>query len=184
MLREQIPLLQEKVYLDTASLAPLARPVEGAMKGYLGEWGSEGSLAYEGWSSKLEETRKLAASLVNAAPENMAFVSSTSQGVNLAAALSSLSKGDKVLVSEGDFPANVLPFRNLESRGIKVEFLSPCPTPEEVDGAMDREVRLVSLSFVNYRTGYRVEVEEVGKLCSQNGALFHLDAIQGLGVFD
>jgi len=183
-IRELFPQVNEVIYLDAASLAPLSRPVEEAVKSYLEEWRTHGSYGFEGWSKKLEGARRLTANLVGAKAEEVAFLTSTSQGVNLAAMLSNLSKGDTVIVSSGDFPANVLPFKNLEKKGVKVKFISPHPDAGELEAALNDNVKLVSLSHVNYSSGYRIDIEEIGRLCSSAGVLFHLDAIQSLGVFE
>src|SRR5262249_10443577 len=54
---------------------------------------------------------------------------------------------------------------------------------DDVRAAMDGRTRLVSLSFVEFATGFRNDLGAVGQLCRERGALFLVDAIQGLGVF-
>jgi selenocysteine lyase/cysteine desulfurase len=47
---------------------------------------------------------------------------------------------------------------------------------------MDARTRLVSLSFVEYASGFRNDLDTVGGLCRERGVTFFVDAIQGLGV--
>ena len=42
---------------------------------------------------------------------------------------------------------------------------------------------LLAISFVNYLSGYRVDLDAIGRICHQHNVFFLVDAIQGLGVF-
>lgn len=178
MKRELFPLLSRVTYLDTASLAPMATPVKQAMELFLEEWDAKASFGYAMWEEKLEEVRKRAAHLIKAKSEEIAVLTNTSQGVNYAGMLSGIKKGDVVVVSRGDFPANVLPFRAM---GAELRFIPQHFTVEDVSRAL-KGAKLLTISHVNYATGFRAEVEEIGKLCREEGVLFHLDATQSLGM--
>ncbi len=178
MKRELFPLLSRATYLDTASLAPMATPVKRAMELFLQEWDGEASFGYAAWEEKLEEVRKKAASLIKAKSNEVAVLTNTSQGVNYARMLSGIKKGDVVVVSRDDFPANVLPFK---AAGAELRFIPKHFTVEDVSRAL-KGAKLLTISHVNYATGFRADVEEIGKLCSEEGVLFHLDATQSLGM--
>src|SRR5947209_8642393 len=74
---------------------------------------------------------------------------------------------------------------NLPSRGVELRRVASRGPRVEVDdlaAAMDSRTRLVSLSFVEFASGFRNDLDAVGALCRERGALFFVDAIQGLGV--
>jgi selenocysteine lyase/cysteine desulfurase len=54
---------------------------------------------------------------------------------------------------------------------------------DQIDAACDQRTRIVSVSWVGYATGWRINLEALGDLCRRRGALLFVDAIQGLGVF-
>ncbi len=182
--RALFPVTRRYIYLDAASMAPLAEPVKQAVLRYLEEAQQGGALFYNEWYSRIEEAREKAARLLGAARGEIALLTNTSQGVNLVTQLVEWRRGDKVIVSELDFPANVLPFLNLRRKGVEVVYLKGFFTPSEVEAALDEHTRMVSLSHVLYQSGYRVDIEAIGKLCEERGVLFHVDAIQSLGVFE
>lgn len=131
--------------------------------------------------------RESAARLVGASTTEIALSPNTSYGVNLAAALVGAGPPGTILVSEGEFPANVLPWMALESRGFRVEIVPRdghgWPDEEALLSRLDREgVRALALSAVQYVSGYRADLPRLGAACRERGVLFCVDAIQALGV--
>src|ERR1051325_658751 len=56
--------------------------------------------------------------LIGADTGEIALPTNTSYGLNLAARMIPFEPGDVVLVSNGEFPANVFPWRHLGDRGV------------------------------------------------------------------
>ncbi len=131
--------------------------------------------------------RAALARLLSVSPDEIALVPNTSYGVNLGAALVASGAPGTVLVSAGEFPANVLPWKALEPRGFRVEVVPAGPggLPRE-DALLERlesgDVVAVAASAVQFSTGYRMDLERLGRACRARGALFVVDAIQALGV--
>lgn len=132
--------------------------------------------------------RAAAAALVGVTPAEVSLSANTSYGVNLAAALVEAGAPGTVVVSDGEFPANVLPWRALEPNGFRVEMV-----PRTADGWPDEEallralegddVRALAVSAVQYLSGYRVDLPRLGAACQARGdVLFCVDAIQALGA--
>jgi cysteine desulfurase/selenocysteine lyase len=131
--------------------------------------------------------RAAAARLVGASPYEIALSPNTSFGVNLAAACVARGAPGVVLVSAGEFPANVFPWLQLERLGFKLEILpsleDALPDEEGLARALERpEVRALAVSQVQFATGYRADLETLGRRCRERGILFAVDAIQGLGA--
>src|SRR5438128_2451348 len=107
-------------------------------------------------------------------------------GVTLAARALPLVRGDIVLVSDREFPANVYPWLLLKKQGIEVE-LAPCAPegwPDEeylVERLHDPRVRVLAVSFVQFSNGYRADLARLGAACRANGTFLVVDGIQGVG---
>jgi selenocysteine lyase/cysteine desulfurase len=146
-----------------------------------------GSLQYDEWYEKIDNSRRRAAGLIQAIPEEVAFVKNTTEGVNLTAQLIDWEKDDEVLGCDCDFPTNIFPFLNLQRKGVSVRYVN-CKNGrvhlEDIEEELSDETRLLSISHVFYNSGYRVDLEEVGKLCKERGILLHVDAAQSLGAFE
>src|SRR5206468_3207515 len=93
--------------------------------------------------------------------------------------------GDNIVTAAEEYPANVYPWMNLASRGVEFRTVSSRDSRiwlDDIRAAIDSRTRLVSLSFVEYASGFRNDLDAVGALCRERGVLFVVDAIQGLGV--
>ncbi|MDA0313113.1 MAG: aminotransferase class V-fold PLP-dependent enzyme [Gemmatimonadetes bacterium] len=127
------------------------------------------------------------AGLLDVAVDEIALVPNTSFGVSLAAALVARGKPGTIVVSAGEFPANVLPWKSLERIGFHlcVVPLAPDGLPDEaalLDALSRSDVRALSVSSVQFSSGVVADLAPLGAACRKRGILFCVDAIQGLGV--
>ena len=81
-----------------------------------------------------------------------------------------------------EFPSNFYPWKRLEKDGVEVRWLSVFDPLERVDEAC-RGARLLAISYVQYLSGYRVDLEAIGEICARHETIFFVDAIQGMGAF-
>ena len=89
------------------------------------------------------------------------------------------------ILNDIEFPANVYPFLNLKRHGVEVDFVKSRGgkiLPEDIDAAMTDRTRLLSISHVQFLSGYRADLKLIGELCEKQGILFSVDAIQSAGV--
>lgn len=180
--RDQVPVTENLVYLNHASVAPLCRPAAEAMKSLADDALLHGSQHYGQWLDAYQGLRVAAARLIGADRSEIAIVKNTSEGIATVAMGLNWRPGDKVVAFEEEFPANYFPWKRLESRGVHVETLSCADSLDRIDQAA-RGARLLSISFVQYLSGYRADLEAIGEICHRRGVFFFVDAIQGLGAF-
>jgi selenocysteine lyase/cysteine desulfurase len=109
------------------------------------------------------------------------MVKNTSEGVAMIAGGLSWEPGDRIIAFLEEFPANYYPWLRLESRGVETTWLSIYAPLEEIARVLPG-ARLLAISHVNYLSGYRVDLEEIGRLCRQHDCFFFVDAIQGMGA--
>lgn len=131
--------------------------------------------------------RAAAASLLGVDADEVALAPNTSFGVNLAAALVSAGPPGAILVAQGEFPANVFPWKALEARGFRVHVVPADewgrPREEELLRRLDDPgVRALALSAVQFASGHRADLRMFGEACRRRGILFCVDAIQALGA--
>jgi selenocysteine lyase/cysteine desulfurase len=184
--RRLMPITSKWAYLDNAAVAPLSAPAHRTLTDWARESAESGDTVWLDWARRVELVRQEAAALVGADPEEIAFVANTSGGINLVAEGYPWSEGDNVVTLANEFPSNQYPWMNLASRGVETRRV---PVPQgRVDldrlaDACDDRTRMITLSWVGYASGWRVDVAQAARLAHDRGALFFLDAIQGLGVF-
>ncbi len=181
--RAEFPVTEELIYLNHAAVAPLPRRGAEAMK-WLAEDGClHGSLHYSRWMESWDGLRKATAKLINAAPGEMAMVKNTSEGIATIALGLDWKPGDRIVAFREEFPANLYIWKKLEEwKGVRVDWLSYLDPLEKVEEAA-RGARLLAISFVQYLSGYRADLEAIGQICERHGVFFFVDAIQGMGAF-
>jgi cysteine desulfurase / selenocysteine lyase len=182
-LRAQFPVTELLIYLNHAAVAPLVRPAAEAMKRFSDDAMLHGSLHYEQWLDAYEGVRRAAARMVNVTPAEIALMKNTSEGIATVAMGLDWRPGDRIVAFKEEFPANQYPWRRLEqSKGVKIEWLSVTDDLDKIDAAA-KGARLLAISFVQYLTGYRADIQAIGEICHRHGVVYFVDAIQGLGVF-
>jgi selenocysteine lyase/cysteine desulfurase len=180
--RDEFPVTRELIYLNHAAVAPLCRRAAGAMTNLANEACLYGSLHYDRWLAAYEGLRQAAARLINTSPSEIAIVKNTSEGISTVALGLDWKAGDRVIVFQEEFPANLYPWMRLESKGVRLTWLSVYDPIEKIADAIPG-ARLLAISYVNYLSGYRVDLQTIGELCRRYDCFFFLDAIQGMGAF-
>ena len=180
--RIEFPVTGRLVYLNHAGVAPLCRAAALAMKRLADDACEFGSLHYSEWEAAYEGLRIAAARLINAQSSEIAIVKNTSEGIATIAMGLDWRPGDRIVGFREEFPANFYPWQRLESRGIKITWLSVSDSLDRIDEAC-RGARLLAISFVQYLTGFRADLNAVGEICRRHNCFFMVDAIQGMGAF-
>jgi cysteine desulfurase / selenocysteine lyase len=180
--RDQFPVTEKLVYLNHAAVAPLCRRSAEAMKNLADDVMLFGSSHYDQWLDAYQGVRVAAARLIGAEKTEIAIVKNTSEGIAAVALGLDWRTGDKVVAFREEFPANYFPWKRLETRGIRLQWLSVTDSPDKIDEAA-RGARLLAISFVQYLGGHRADLDLIGEICHRRQVLFFVDAIQGLGAF-
>ncbi|MFN7924549.1 MAG: aminotransferase class V-fold PLP-dependent enzyme [Bryobacteraceae bacterium] len=180
--RAQFPVTANLIYLNHAAVAPLSKPAADAMAHLAADACHWGSLHYDGWLETYEGLRVGAARMIGAHRDEIAVVKNTSEGIATVALGLDWRAGDKVVAFREEFPANYYPWQRLAPKGVRVEWLSIYDPLDRIDAACDG-AHLLAISYVNYLSGHRVDLDAIGEICRRRGTFFFVDAIQGLGAF-
>src|SRR5258708_22215833 len=152
------------------------------MRGLAGDAMEYGSLHYDQWLDAYEGLRVAAARLIGAERGEIAMIKNTSEGIATVAMGMDWRPGDKIVAFREEFPANYYPWLRLGSDRCTVVWLSVTDSLDTIDRAC-HGAKLLAISFVQYLSGLRVDVNAIGEICQRRGCFFFVDAIQGLGAF-
>ena len=185
-IRYLFPITKNFIYLNHATVAPISLRVADAVVHYNQEALHNGYTNGPQWVKHFEAVRHRCADLIGATPDEIAFIKNTSHGISLVARGLGLKSGDEVIISELEFPSNVYPWMALEAQGIVVKQIPADDGQlhlESLESLATDRTKLVSLSSVQFGTGFRLPVGRVGQWCRERGIFFLVDAIQSLGAF-
>jgi len=184
--QREFPICARKIYCAHAADAPLPRRVAEAMRDAI-EDASTNEKQFEKTLDFIADTRRLLADFLGADTEEITLSGPTSSGLNAVANGLDWKVGDEVVCYLDDYPADVYPWLSLERKGVNPVLLQTDRlgeiTPKIVERALTKRTRLVALASANNASGYRIDVEAIGKICAERGILFSVDGIQTLGAF-
>lgn len=185
-IRALFPAAENYTYLNSAAVAPVPTTAIEAVVSQLRDVNENGSTNYLEWVATKNRAREIIAEMLKVRAEQIAFMRNTSDGFATVASGLKWQKGDNIVSFEREFPANFYAWRRVRD-AFDVE-LRLCPEQEgridldEFIGLIDENTRLVSISAVQYGSGFRACLEKIGEAARKVDALFAVDIIQALGA--
>jgi selenocysteine lyase/cysteine desulfurase len=173
------------IYFNHAATSPLPTTVTEKINQYTEERSFKWVDNFPKVSEFVKSTKDDLGTMLNCPAERIAYTDNTTNGINILASGIKWKMGDRILLNDLEFPANVYPFFNLRKDGVEIDMVKSrkgIVSAEDIIENIKPRTRLVSISFVQFLTGYKVDLEKIGKYCSENGIIFSVDAIQGLGA--
>ena len=184
-LRDEFPITRNYNFQNHAAVSPISRRAADAVREYL-KHAEENSYLKGGFYKHADRVRGQIAELINAKPDEVTFCKNTSEGLSLVANGLSWNNGDNVVTSNAEFAANMYPWMALRSRGVQVRmvFEEDGRVPlERLMETIDSRTRVVTISSVQFASGFRTDLATLGEYCQSKGVFLCVDAIQSLGVF-
>ena len=180
--RALFPSVDKTVYLNTAGGGPLSERSAAAGRAYYEQSLADGDVHWDDWLERVEAVRGRLARFFNTRAKNITFAANASTGLNVAAHM--LRGTGRVLTVSEEFPSCTLPFLQL---GYDVDFVTTAADgsidPDALEAAATAETGVLLASFVQYKSGFRHDLEHLGSLSEQLGLAFVVDATQGVGAF-
>lgn len=187
-IKHEFTLKDDLIYLNHAAIAPWPNRTRLAVQQFADENASQGSLNYPKWLKIEQDLRTKLARLINAPSEDhIALLKSTSEGLSIVASGLTWQRGDNIIISNQEFPSNRIVWESLQNKGVEIRQvnLSNGPSPEAaLIAATDEHTRLLSISSVQYSTGLRIDLTQLGHHCHRHEILFCVDAIQSIGAVE
>lgn len=184
--RAHFPVSAERIYMSHAGVSILPKVAGDALRDFAttAELNNQES---PGVVEIVKESRSMGAELIGSQALEIALLGPTSLGLNLVANGLDWQAGDEVISYADDYPANVYPWVQLQSRGVKHAPLQPelpgVITWDLVEASITPKTRLVALASCHFLSGYRIDIDTIGRNLRERGILFCLDAIQTVGAF-
>lgn len=180
------PCTREGVYLAHAAVAPMSGAAAEALLEFTRR-GSTGNPENEWSTGQADDARTLAAQLIGAKASEISLLGPTSVGLSLVARGLPWSPGDEVVYYSEDYPANVYPWAALREYGVEprpIRTLYPgAVTWDKIEPMLTDRTRLVSLATCNFLSGFRIDIDDIGRRLHEREILFCVDGIQTLGAF-
>ena len=184
--QREFPVCREKIFLAHAGVCPLPHRVSEAIRAYATQCtrGDQETLVP---AFDMGKTRELAARLLAAKAEEIAFVGPTSLALSFVAAGLPLKRNDNIVAYLDDYPSNVYPWMALAEKGVQVRFIQPAALgrikPVDILCQVDENTRLVALASCHFVAGYRIDLDAIGRMLHDRGIWFCVDGIQTVGAF-
>jgi selenocysteine lyase/cysteine desulfurase len=184
-IRKLFPITQKYIYLNHAAITPYSTLVAEALNNITSDIVANASVNWFSWLNTISNTRTLAAQLVGGKAENIAFMKNTSDAISAIANGIKWQTGDNIVSCDIEFPANIYPWMRLKSQGVELRLATTINKriePEMLFKLVDAHTRVIALSWVQYSSGFRADLQTIGKFCRERNILFCVDVIQGLGA--
>jgi selenocysteine lyase/cysteine desulfurase len=179
--REEFPVCKKYVYLNPAGGSPVSQSAADEGKRFYDEMLEFGDTYWETWLERTEKVRSQLAAFMGADREEIGFTTNTSHGMNLVAQF--LKNKGQVLTMRDEFPSTTFPWINQKT---EIKFVEPENygySIENIKNVLTPDVKILITSYVQYCTGFRQDLEELGNFCKENNLIFVVNATQALGIF-
>ena len=183
--RKDFPALRELTFLNTAYTGLIPQAVVDAAR----EWTdtrARRTYTVGEMLAKADEVRKLYAAMFGAGEDEIAFLSSTTEGENIVVNSLDFKAGDNVVYDDLVYPSTPVIYQRLaETHGVEIRVVKSrngAAPVEEFKKLVDARTRLISVAWVNNNSGYRHDMKALAALAHSHGAYLYSDAVQFMGT--
>lgn len=184
-INDEFPQIVGLRYLNHAAVAPWPRRAASAVSAFAEQNATLGARDYPQWLTVERSLRQRLKRLLNAPSSgDVALVKNTSEALSFVAFGLDWKHGDRIVISDEEFPSNRVVWEALRPLGVEVVQVSLKGDDPEGDllAACGPRVRLMAISAVQYASGLRLDLARLGEGCEQRDVLLCIDAIQQLGA--
>lgn len=182
--RSHFPITQQKIYVCQAYCSPIAPRVSDAVQHFFSSLAMARADKPE-WLAAAEGVRVQVAQLIGTKKSQIAFTKNTTEGLNIIAQGFPWAEGDNVVIDDQEHPVNAVPWLNLRHRGVDVRVARTEDRRVTVDALWERvdaNTRVIAVSYVQYSTGVRADIQTLAQRCRTQGIHLVVDGIQGVGL--
>lgn len=185
--RDKFELPANVVYLDGNSLGALPKSVKQRVAKTIGdEWGEQLIRSWNsaGWVHLPQQVGNKIARLIGAAENTVVAADSTSINLFkvLSAALGINAERNKIVSERENFPTDLYIAEGVAKQIGRGHQLVLADAPGDITNMLDRDVAVLMLTHVNYRTGYRHDMAAITKAAHGKGILVVWDLAHSAGA--
>jgi len=173
-------------FLNHAAVAPISGRAARVMADLAHQSAAQAYLDPD-WYPAVLRVKHTAAKLINAnSSKEIAFIPNTTTGIAMLAGGLDWRPGDRVVITDVEYPANRYPWTDLRRRGVEIVQAKQGPDlridVDDVINLINNRTRVVSISHVQYASGFRIDLKPIADVVHAAGGLLCVDAIQSIGV--
>jgi selenocysteine lyase/cysteine desulfurase len=184
--RKDFPVASAVLSLNAAYIAPTPLPVIEAGRTFADAKGYA-PIVLGDMLKKTDEVRAQYARLIGATPDEIAFLSTTSEGENVVARSLGLTRGDNVVIDELHYETEFVLYSEMaKTSGAELRIakaVGGAVTVKELEPLVNRRTKLVSVAWVSHQNGFRHDMRAIADLAHAYGAFCYADGIQAVGMF-
>ncbi len=184
-IRKLFPYLKTgQIYFNHASIGALPVPVVERINNHLAVRSGGEVSNFDAMMEFSRSGKEKAGKLINASPERIAWCENVSHAISILAQGLDWKDGDRIILNDIEFPSNVYPFMALKEYGVEIDFAKSrngMADIEDIEKLITPRTKLISISMVQFISGYRADVNAIGDLCRRKGITFCVDVIQAGG---
>ncbi len=182
----EFPQDKDLYYLNHAAVSPWPARTARAVTDFANENVARGAAAYPVWLKKERLLRQQICDLINAPTlESIALLKNTSEAISVVAEGIDWNTGDNVVTTSEEFPSNRIPWQAQSRHGVELREVDLGAEPggeQALMAACNRDTRVLTVSSVQFGSGYKLDLDVLGRYCRQKNILFCVDAIQSIGA--
>ncbi|MDQ1729428.1 MAG: cysteine desulfurase / selenocysteine lyase [Pyrinomonadaceae bacterium] len=179
-IRKRFPVTENSTYLNAAAAGPVSRASHAAATEYYHQMMDDADTHWDEWLAKREDVRRKVAALINAEPDEIALTTNTSSGMNVI--IDALETHGEVISCDLEFPVTTLPWMNRRIPVHLVKSVAGAVRIDDIREAMNVRTGVVCLSHVQYSSGFRGDLNELGEM--KGGHALVVNAAQSAGAFE
>jgi selenocysteine lyase/cysteine desulfurase len=185
--RADFPIASTQTYLNSAAIHPMSVPCSKALTDHIAfrlKGGGEGRADFGEELQK--DLKRRFAQLIGAKPTEIAFIQNTSDGENIVVMGMDLPRrAGNVVLDELHFETSLYMYKSLEAKGLQLRVVKHRDWAidiHDMERAIDRNTRLVSMALVSNVNGYLHDAKAISDLAHANGAYVFADMVQAAGA--
>lgn len=176
------------VHANNAGLAPISLRAKETVEYWARRFFEEGFHTDHDYMKAVSDTRKSLSQLIGCAPDEIAFYSSTSGGINQIAMQLKLSSGDEVLMWDQEYSSHLYPWQQacLKSQAhlkiLESENKNFATPSDRIISAITEKTKVIAFSWMQYQTGAMMDYKKVIAAAKAQNIFVFVDVMQGLGI--
>jgi len=174
-------------WLNVASEGPLPRCAADALLQAIAWKSAPHLLTIPKFQQVPLQLKETIARLIHAERDDVILGNSATYGLHLLSHGLGFKAGDEVILLQNDFPTDILPWLSLSQKGVLVHQLKAKDhilTSQELEAAVNHRTKLVCLPLVHSFSGFKLDIEAIGRLCRLRGIMLVVNLSQAAGAFD
>jgi len=178
-------LKSDQIYFNHAAIGPWSTLALNRINEYAAQRSGEKIENYPYFLKWNQSAKEKLGKLIGAQTDRIAWIDNVSNALNILANGLEWKPGDRIILNDIEFPSNAYPFMNLRRHGVEIDFVKSrngIVDIDDIEKLITPKTKLVSISLVQFLSGYRADIDAIGELCKKNGIIFCVDAIQATGV--